>query len=80
MQTISQKAALKYPIREKLNKMDGNYSRNFLKMCLHVDISATTGHRWASVTKTEQFSIPVDKFYLLADFFNCNPTELLNHG
>lgn len=80
MQTVSQIPALKYPIKSKLNKMEGNYTQNFLKMCLHVKIAPTTGNRWASVKTNEQFSIPVDKFYLLAEFFHCNPNELLNNG
>jgi hypothetical protein len=71
---------LKYPIKAKLTKMEGTYTENFLKMCLAVHISPTTGYRWADVKKDEKFSIPVDQFYLLAEFFGCNPNDLLNNG
>ncbi|WP_157960767.1 hypothetical protein [Nubsella zeaxanthinifaciens] len=80
MQIESQKTQLKYPIKLKLLQMDGTYNENFLKMCLHVKISPTTGRRWEGIRSGERFSIPVDQFYLLAEFFKCTPNELLNNG
>jgi hypothetical protein len=80
MQIESQKTQLKYPIKSKLLQMDGTYNENFLRMCLHVNISPTTGRRWEGIRSDERFSIPVEQFFKLADFFNCTPKELMNNG
>ena len=80
MQTMSQKPELKYNINRLLSKMDGKYSDNTLKMCIHVGISPPTAERWKRLSKENNFSIPVEQFYKLADFFNCNPKDLLNNG
>lgn len=78
MQTISQTPVTKYNIKERLQKMPGSLRQNIFKLCLHCDIGTTTLYKWMKTPFNDNFSIASDQFYQLADFFNCNPTDLKN--
>ena len=80
MQTACQNSETKYTIRVKLVTLPGSITENTMRMCLHVGITLTTARRWIVAKKQDRFSIPVDQFYKLAEFFKCQPNDLINNG
>ncbi|MGZ3999595.1 MAG: hypothetical protein ACXVIY_03155 [Mucilaginibacter sp.] len=71
-------ADLKYTIKRKLYGLPGEYRDNFYLLCVAVKRSIKTVNHWMDVKKGDAFSIPSDEFYLIADFLQCSPTELIN--
>lgn len=70
---------LKYTIRKQLLKLPGSFQHNRYRLCIAIEICDKTLLRWIAVEKGEKFSIPTDKFYMIADFFQCTPIELMNN-
>jgi DNA-binding Xre family transcriptional regulator len=69
----------KYNIRKRLLKLPGDFLENRYKLCIAVGISDKTLTRWMALLKTDNYSIAMDKFYLMSHFFDCNPTDLINY-
>ncbi|MFD1632013.1 helix-turn-helix domain-containing protein [Pseudopedobacter beijingensis] len=63
---------------QKLKQMPGVYRDNYYLLCVHVDISVRTLDNWMKYTIECKSSIPIDKAYKIAEFFNCTPDELIN--
>lgn len=68
----------KYSIEERLKKLPGTKRTNCYQLCLHLEIHINTLYKWMGIKKGEKASIPVDTFYKIAEFLNCNPTDLIN--
>lgn len=74
----TQKTQPKYTIEEKLKAMQGKYTDNQYKLCIAVGITVKTLENWLKHEKGSSNSIKSDYLFLLCDFFNCQPHDLLN--
>lgn len=78
MQIESQIVPNKYNIKKRLQKLNGAYTANKYRLCAHLNKTEKTVEKWLNTKINDTYSITVDDLYLLADFFVCNPTDLIN--
>jgi hypothetical protein len=78
MQIESQNLTTKYNIKKRLQTLPGTFTANKYLLCAHLNKTEKTVDKWLNIKVGDQYSITVDDLYLLADFFHCNPTELIN--
>lgn len=58
--------------------MPGKYRQNLYLLAIKTDRSIRTVERWISIPADSKADIFNDDMYKIADFFNCNPQDLIN--
>jgi DNA-binding Xre family transcriptional regulator len=69
----------KYNIRRRLLEMEGRLLINKYQLCIFADVGERTLDKYTEVNMGDAYSIPSDKLFKIADFFDCQPAELLNY-
>ena len=69
---------LKFNIRKRLYQMPGPYQDNLFRLCSAVGANYYTVCLWARLKKEEKYNVHPDNLYKIADFFKCNPSDLIN--
>lgn len=67
----------KYRIRRMLLQKPGSLTQNKYQLCIALGINVKTLDNWMRTQQGDKFSIPSDAFYSLAEYFKCNPLDLL---
>lgn len=69
----------KYNIRARLLKMPGEWSPKVYQLCIDAGITEPTLRKIMNAEKTDDYSPSADTIILIAQFFECNVTDLVNN-
>jgi DNA-binding Xre family transcriptional regulator len=68
----------KYLIRKKLLQKDGSYRENLYTLAIKAKRTVQTIENWQRIKKDSKSDIAINDLYIMCEFFNCNPNELIN--
>ncbi|MGZ3983408.1 MAG: hypothetical protein ACXVJE_19425 [Mucilaginibacter sp.] len=68
----------KYNIKRRLLALPGKNRENKYKLCIELDVSESCLDQWTNIEQQHRRSIPSDALFIIAKFFNCSVTDLIN--